>query len=176
MLKSYHLLHNKSNITRLFIPRRLIQIASHYKSTIINTNWYIQTSFENLIAMVKNYQTTRGERSITTKAKKYCTEINLVFNDLFNKDKHQVKYTIKQHTIKKKKEILNSKLMHGQFQHYINKKLSNTWLSNSRLKGATESTIFAIQEQAITTRYIEKHTFNIDTTDVCTNTKKPYTT
>ena len=49
MLKSYHLLHNKSNITRLYIPRReggrgLIQIASHYKSTIINTNWYIQNS------------------------------------------------------------------------------------------------------------------------------------
>ena len=51
--------------------------------------------------MVKNYQKTGGERSITTKAKKYCTEINLVFNDLFNKDKHQVKYTIKQHTTKK---------------------------------------------------------------------------
>ena len=97
--------------------------------------------------MVKNYQTTRGERSITTKAKKYCTEINLVFNDLFNKDKHQVKYTIKQHTIKKKIEVLNSKLMHGQFQHelnqlYINKKLLNVWLSDSRLKGATESIIF----------------------------------
>ena len=177
MLKSYHLLHNKSNITRLYIPRReggrgLIQIASHYKSTIINTNWYIQNSSENLITMVKNYQTTRGERSIATKAKKYCTEINLVFNELLNKDKHQVKYTIKQHTIKKKIETLNSKLMHGQFQHelnqpYINKKLSNAWISDSRLKGATESIIFAIQEQAITTRYIEKHTFNIDTTDVC---------
>ena len=72
MLKSYHLLHNKSNITRLYIPRRLIQ-----------------TSSENLIVMVKKYQTTRGERSITTKAKKYCTEINLVFNDLFNKVKSQ---------------------------------------------------------------------------------------
>ena len=56
--------------------------------------------------------------------------------------------------------------MRGQFQHelnqpYTNKKLSNAWLSDSRLKGATESIIFAIQEQAITTRYIDKHTFNI---------------
>ena len=78
---------------------------------------------------------------------------------------------IKQHTIKKKIEVLNSKLMHCQFQHelnqpYINKKLLNVWLSDSRLKGATESIIFSIQEQAITTRYIEKHTLNIDTRDV----------
>ena len=62
--------------------------------------------------------------------------------------------------------------MHGQFARYLNQpyvdnKRINQWLKSSTLKRSTESTIAAIQEQAISTKYIEKHIFNVEDDDTC---------
>ena len=62
--------------------------------------------------------------------------------------------------------------MHGQFarhldQPYVDKKRSNQWLKSSTLKRSTGSTIAAIQEQAISSKYIEKHVFNVEDDDTC---------
>ena len=62
--------------------------------------------------------------------------------------------------------------MHGQFTKYleqphVDKKRSNQWLKSSTLKRSTESTVAAIQEQAISTKYIKKHVFNVKNDDTC---------
>ena len=62
--------------------------------------------------------------------------------------------------------------MHGQYfklleEPHINKKLSILWLSNSHLKRKTESDLCAIQDQAITTKYIEKHIYKSTTNSTC---------
>ena len=44
---------------------------------------------------------------------------------------------------------------------------SNQWLKSSTLKRSTESTVAAIQEQAISTRHIKKHVFSIEDDDTC---------
>ena len=41
------------------------------------------------------------------------------------------------------------------------------WLTSPSLKRATESSICAIQEQAITTKYIKKHVFKTEESDIC---------
>ena len=46
-------------------------------------------------------------------------------------------------------------------------KRSNQWLKFSTLKRSTDSTVAAIQEEAISTKYIKKHVFNIEDDGTC---------
>ena len=62
--------------------------------------------------------------------------------------------------------------LHGQYsreinQPYIDKSESLAWMKNAKLKPETESTICAIQEQSVTTRYIEKHIHKSTDNDIC---------
>ena len=82
------------------------------------------------------------------------------------------KIAIKSAHINKLEAELKRKNMHGQFAKYldqphVDKERSNQWLKSSTLKRSTESTIAAIQEQAISTKYIEKHVFNVEDDDTC---------
>lgn len=52
-------------------------------------------------------------------------------------------------------------MMHGQFLHSINEKLMDQeqlyqWLKFGDIKGEIESTIVAVQDQAISTKYFKK--------------------
>ena len=82
------------------------------------------------------------------------------------------KTTIKSARINKLEAELKRKNMHGQFARYLDKPYvgkegSNQWLKSSTLKRSAESTIAIIQEQAISTKYIEKHVFNVEDDDTC---------
>ena len=57
-------------------------------------------------------------------------------------------------------------------QPYIDKGKSLAWIRNGNLKATTESTIFAIQEQAVTTNYIKKKYHHTSETDKCRLCKK----
>ena len=62
--------------------------------------------------------------------------------------------------------------LHGQFQthlhnDHIDKKTSLLWLKDGRLKGHTESEVFAIQDQAVKMKYIEKHIYSTREDDKC---------
>ena len=45
--------------------------------------------------------------------------------------------------------------------------MSLLWLKGGRLKGHTESEVFAIQDQAVKTKYIEKHIYSTREDDKC---------
>ena len=82
------------------------------------------------------------------------------------------KITIKSARINKLEAELKRKNMHGQFsryldQPYVSKEWSNQWLKSSTLKRSTESTIAAIQEQVISTKYIKTHVFNVEDDNTC---------
>ena len=69
-------------------------------------------------------------------------------------------------------DTLHHKPLHGQHfrrleENHIDTEKSNSWLNSSTLKRATESTICAIQEQAITTNYIKKHIHHTTDDDLC---------
>ena len=50
---------------------------------------------------------------------------------------------------------------------HINKELSVKWLTNGRLKGETESLLFAAQDQAHNTRYHQRHILGQSVKCVC---------
>ena len=82
------------------------------------------------------------------------------------------KITIKSARINKLEAELKRKNMHGQFARHldqpcVDKERSNQWLKSSTLKRSTESTIAAIQEQAISIKFIEKHIFSVEDDDTC---------
>jgi hypothetical protein len=60
----------------------------------------------------------------------------------------------------KTKEKWQGKRMHGQFPHNLDEKLvdneqSYRWLKSGNIKGETESTIVAVQDQAISTNHFK---------------------
>ena len=61
----------------------------------------------------------------------------------------------------KSKERWHGKRMHGQLPRNLDEKLvdieqSYRWLKSGDIKGETESTIVAVQDQAISTNYFKK--------------------
>jgi len=66
---------------------------------------------------------------------------------------------------------LANKNLHGQFinllnEEHVEKTSSMNWMRSSTLKRATES-IFAVQEQAITTKYIQRNVLHPPIDDTC---------
>ena len=77
----------QSDVTWLYIPqqnggRGLINICEHYKNAIINFDAYLLNSEEDLLKMASDWQTTRGDKSIHTKAVRYCGEVDKDLNQI----------------------------------------------------------------------------------------------
>ena len=156
----------------MYLPRKnggrgLINITNHYKNAIINFSSYLLNSEEQVLKLTSNWQVTREEKSIHQKAQRYCDEIGHDIQQLAAMRKLPRKITIRSARINKLRAELKRKHMLGQFarhldQPHFDKERSNQWLKSSTLKRSTESTIAAIQEQAISTKYTENHVFNVE--------------
>jgi hypothetical protein len=72
----------------------------------------------------------------------------------------------------KTKQRWQGKRMHGQLPHKLDEKLvnieqSDRWLKSGDIKGETESTIMAAQDQAITTNYFKNKILKEETESKC---------
>ena len=176
LLTMNSMFHKKSDITRLYMQRSeggrgLLSASQQYKKAIINLAHHIENSKDKYIKIVKEWDAKESD-SIMKKAQKYAEELNLNLDDLKSKTKLQCKSTIKEASLGKLKEKLRAKPLHGQFhqmieQGHIDKKATFEWMKGTGLKGGTEATIVAIQEQAVTTRYIKKHIHKTTDSDTC---------
>jgi len=177
LIQKHHLMHTLSDVTRLYLPRKnggrgLINITSHYKNAIINFSSYMLKSEEYLLNTASNWQLTRGDKFIHTKASIYCNELNLDFEEIRRATKQQRKVNIKNARTRLLNNEFSHKLTHEQLIRYqnephVDKDTSISWLKSSMLKRAIEATICAIQEQVITTRYIQKHIHHTSDNDIC---------
>ena len=98
--------------------------------------------------------------------------MNIDLDNLMNKTTEQCKAKVKSAMLDESMKQLNEMPLHGQLQRlieqdFVDKDLSVKWLKDSRLKGNTESMVFAIQDQAIKTRYIEKNIYHTRADDTC---------
>ena len=186
VLRQHHMLHLNSDVDRIYISRKqggrgLINITDLYKNQIINYSRYLKSSTEQLVILVSTSQTGKGAKSIHFKAQTYLTELNIDQEQSNQLNNQQLKSRVKTTRNNKKLETVKSKPMHGQFfnsldQPHIDKTTSLSWLRSSTLKRATESTICAIQENAITTKYTKKHIHKTSNDDTCRACKsKPET-
>ena len=177
VLQQHHSMHIQSDVTRLYIPRRhggrgLINICDHYRNAIINFDAYLLKSEEDLLKMASEWQTTRGEKSIRQRASRYSEDLGEDLDALANLGKQQRKTRIKEKRVTIQLVKLSTKELHGQHARLLQQPeydadASNRWLQSSTLKRATESMICAIQEQAITTRHIQRRIHQTTTNDQC---------
>ncbi|XP_066932175.1 uncharacterized protein [Clytia hemisphaerica] len=105
-------------------------------------------------------------------AQSYSQEISLEIQQLSILSKSQRKSKIKIKRIETRSEILKAKNLHGQYfqlldEPHVDKTLTTDWIRSSTLKRATEATICAIQEQAVTTRYIQRRIFHQQVEETC---------
>ena len=176
-LKRNTVMHIRSNNQRLYLPRSqggrgLLSIVDQFKKSTIQMSIYIKSSNTQLLKLVDQWTTTRKHLSIHAKANRYCEEVNLDYNEIRIKDKAARKRSIKLAFIQHHNYKLSTMKLHNQLQNeinqpYIDKTSTNAWIKDGKLKATTEATIFAIQEQAVTTNYIRKHHHKTTESDVC---------
>ena len=177
LLKRHHMIHNNSNVIRIYLQRKeggrgLLNLKQQYKKTIIKFKIYLNQTRSTLLKLASEWDNKRESKSLQKKAENYCKEKNINLPEIQNNEKPSIRRIINKsfQTINKTK--LKEMKMHGQYfklleEPHINKKLSILWLSNSHLKRKTESDLCAIQDQAITTKYIEKHIYKSTTNSTC---------
>ena len=177
LLKAYHVFHNKSNVEKLYLPRKdggrgLLSIWKQFQKAIINIAYYLTKSELLFPRVFLEWDSSRGESSVIRKAETYANDIGLEFVDIVELNKVECKTRVKNSMTSKGNATLTNMPMHGQHhrllqEEHIDRKTSLTWMKDSRLKGHTEAMVHAIQDQAVKTRYMEKNIYKTTENDKC---------
>ena len=139
MMTLYGALHPKSDVDRLYLPRKvggrgLIGCESCINTEVNSLEWYVKNSIEPLLVAVRHGNIIETEEC---KNKKEYKKIEM----------------------KKTEERWREKKMYGQYCREMNEEvdMENTWLwmRKSVLKPETEALICAAQEQALRMNYIK---------------------
>lgn len=168
--------HPRADVDRLYTPRRkggrgLIQVEAMYKLMVVAIDIYLNNSNSSklLLQAAREDSNKPTTKSIHKKAQIFINELELVTNqDNQSLSKERIKETLRKGFEKRWAE----KPMHGQFynttaQQWVNKQQSYSWLCRSHLKGETEAAIIAIQDQAVSTKYIQKRITKVIDEDKC---------
>ena len=167
--------HPKADVDRLFVPRKqvgrgLMQLEAAHTEEITKWVEYVDRNEDPLIQVVRTHQHNTGSAVLQT-ARYLKTEAQ--------------KETRKMDSIAEKtKERWHGKRMHGQMSRNLDEKLvdieqSYRWLKSGDIKGETESTIIAAQDQAISKNYVKNKILKEEIESKCrflSNMKKLLTT
>ena len=128
-----------------------MQLEAAHAVEIIKLAEYVDMKEDPLIQVVRTHQ-HNTDSVVLQRARCLKTEVQ--------KETRKVKGSIAEKT----KERWQGKRMHGQLPRNIDEKLVGTeqsyrWLKSGDIKGETESTIVAAQDQAINTNYFKKKNF-----------------
>ena len=132
----------------MYVPRNqggrsLMQLEAAHAVEIIKLVEYVDRKEDPLIQVVRTHQHNTDSAILQT-ARCLKTEVQ--------KEKRKMKDTI----LEKTKVRWHGKRMHGQLPRNLNEELvdieqSYRWLKSGDIKRETESTIVAVQDQAIST-------------------------
>ena len=144
--------HPKADVDRLYVPRKqggrgLMQLEAAHAVEITKLVEYVDRKEDPLIQVVRTHQHNTDSAVLQT-ARCHRTEVQ--------REKRNMKDSISEKT----KESWHGKRMHGQLLRNLDEKLvdieqSYCWLKFGDIKGETESTIVAAQDQAISTNYFK---------------------
>ena len=120
----------------------LMQLEAAHAVEITKLMEYVDRKEDPLIQVVRTHQ--------------HITDSAVLQKDRCLKAEVQREIKIKESIAEKRKERLHGKRMHGQLPHNLDEKLvdieqSYRWLKSGDIKGETESTMVAAQDQAIST-------------------------
>ncbi|CAH2099489.1 unnamed protein product [Euphydryas editha] len=147
----------KAEVERLYLPiteggRGLINIENIYKTHILKYKQYLKQENDHLIQAIVQHDTQNDKYSIIQEAQEIERELRLPQGNIYTDN--EIKEAIKM----KQNKAWRDKQLHGQFpkkvldQANIDIELSFKWLKKQQIPPSIESSIFAIQDQAIKTR------------------------
>jgi hypothetical protein len=161
--------HPKADVDRLYVPRNqggrgVMQLEAAHAVEITNLAEYIDRKEDPLIQMVRTHQHKINSAMLQT-ARYIKTEVQ--------RETRKLKNSITEKT----KEKWHGKRMHGQWPRSLDEKLmdveqSYRWLKCGDLKGETESTIVAAQDQAINTNYVKNRILKEEIESKCSLCKQ----
>jgi hypothetical protein len=145
--------HPKADTDRLYVPRKeggrgLMQVEGAYVAETVNLVENVENKEDPLIQIIRTRQHNTNSALLQTANK---------FKKFFQSKTKRIKNIITQNL----KEKWEEKRMHGQFPRSLDEKLvdkeqSYRWLKFGDIKGETESTIVAAQDQAISTNCFKR--------------------
>lgn len=148
---------HKAEVNRLYLPitqggRGLINVEYMYKAQIIKFKQYLKMENDNLIKAIVNHDIRKDKYSIIKESQEFENEINL-------KQENSLKDgNIKEAIFEKYNKTWRNKHLHGQFPKkildtaHIDTELSFKWIKKHNVSPNVESSAFAMQDQAVTTR------------------------
>jgi len=136
-----------------------MQLEAAHAVEITNLLEYVNRKVDSLMQVVRTHQHNIGSAVLQT-ARRLKTE-----------EKRETR-KIKESIAEKTKERWQAKRMHGQLPCNLCEKLvdiekSYHWLKSGDIKGETESTIVAAQDQAISTNYFKNTNLKEETESKC---------
>jgi len=144
--------HPKADVDRLYVPRKqggrgLMQLKAAHAVEITKLVEYVDRKEYPLIQVVRTQQHNTDSAVLQT-ARYLKTKVQ--------RETRKMKESI----VEKTKERWQGKRLHGQLPRSLDEKLvdieqSYRWLKYADIKGETESTIMATQDQAISTNYFK---------------------
>ena len=165
--------HPRADVDRLYIKRKdggrgLLELQSLHQQNILSLAEYIRSENGRLIQMVRKNDDLKRKFSLQKEANKIRIKYKLM---TLPENKNLICQLKKSLENEKMSKIAN-KPLHGKFfkhleRAHINKELSVKWLTNGRLKGETESLLVAAQDQALNTRYHQRHILGQSVKSVC---------
>jgi hypothetical protein len=139
---------------RLYVPRKeggrgLMQVEGAYIAETLNLVEYVESKEDLGIQILRKHQHNTNSALLQTANK---------FSKSFQSETKQIKNIRTQNLNEKWEE----KTMHEQFSRSLDEKLvdkeqSYRWMKFGGIKGETESTVVAAQDQAISTDYFKKN-------------------
>ena len=141
LMTMYKTLHQKSDVARLYVPRRkggrgLISCEGCIKGEENSLGWYLKQSNEPMLKVASMKTTIKTEETVRPEE-------------------------FKRMQINASEQAWKEKRMHGQYirdmDENIDKDKTWGWLKNGYLKAGTEALICAGQDQALRTNYVKHH-------------------
>ncbi|KAI5750850.1 hypothetical protein M8J77_001785 [Diaphorina citri] len=179
-LTLFKMLHPRADVSRLYLPRRiggrgLRNIKDAHDIAILRMGKYINCASENdkvLTIIQQCLNESNTQKNIVNRAERLERNLGIENTHSYSNIK-AYKNKIKQTYMKKNENEWKNEPLHGQFKRQVeedqslDEKKTFDWMKTGKIKGVSEAYITSAQDQALRTKYYDKHILKLNNDDKC---------